>query len=263
MRFTVLEYGVMTLDSNFMVERDTLETASNPTPVMVNIPIWGVLLQTEGHNIIFDLGCMEQFSEIQKDRFPFVPVEGGIEVQLAKVGLTEEDIDTIIVSHMHFDHFGLITKFPHCDVYVPEEDWNMAMKSVSNSGQTSNGLISPYDFSCITAPVKQYHYVLKGEDFELFHGLRIITLPGHTPNLLGIMATNDSGKKFLFVSDAINTPMNIGPPMRIPGFYHCADECLASMEKVVHLSKEYNAEICYSHYMPYYNTLKKVPEFYK
>lgn len=260
MKFTVLKYGVMDLAKNCLIEGETEEK----TP----IPIWGVLLQTDGHNVIYDLGCMEEcmekyWSEKQKIKDPFYAEPGGIDGQLAKVGLTVEDIDTVIVSHLHSDHFGLITRFEHCDVYVPEEEWVVAMKAAFGSIEPRRTPMGPYYFRVMSAPVKKYHFVKAGEDFELFPGLKIVTLPGHTPNLLGMLVTTDSGKKYIFGSDAVYTPVNIGPPITLPGILSNPDSYRASLEKAAKLAEEENAQILYSHWMPFFEQLKKCPEWYE
>lgn len=238
------------------------------TDDMVAIPIWGVLMQTDNHNVIYDLGCMENcmeeyWSESQKERDPYRENKIGMEGLLAQIGLTCEDVDTVIVSHLHSDHFGLITKFPHADVYVTEEEWIIAMKKAFGSIEPRNTPIGPYYYRCMSAPVKQYHFVKKGEDFELFPGLEIITLPGHVINLLGMKVTTDSGEKYLFGSDAVYTPVNIGPPLTLPGVISDPENYKASMEKVVSIAQNEEAKILYSHYMPFFNTLKKCPEWYE
>lgn len=260
MKFTILEYGVMDLPENMLVAGASEEK--------VPIPIWGVLLQTDGHNVIYDLGCMEEcmekhWSESQKIRDPYRENKKGIDGLLAEVGLTCEDIDTIIVSHLHSDHFGLITRFPHADVYVTEEEWVVAMKKAFGSSKPRETPIGPYYYRCMSAPVKEYHFVKKGEDFELFPGLEIITLPGHVANLLGIKVTLDSGEKYLFGSDAVYTPVNIGPPITLPGVLSDPETYRASLEKVADIKEKENVHVMYSHYMPFFDTLKKCPEWYE
>ena len=260
MRFTVLTYGKMDLPKNMLIEGETTD--------FFPIPIWGVLLQTEGHNVIYDLGCMEHamepgyWSEMQKERDPYYEGEP-VEDQLAKVGLTCDDIDTIVVSHLHSDHFGLITKFTNADVYVTEEEWIVAAKKAFGSADVRDNPTGPYYYRCMSAPVKQYHWVKIGEDFDLFEGLHIVTLPGHTPNLLGMLVTVDSGKKYLFTSDAVYTPINAGPPIHMPGVLSDPEPYRESMEKAIRIAQENDAQIMYGHWMPFFDELKKCPEWYE
>jgi glyoxylase-like metal-dependent hydrolase (beta-lactamase superfamily II) len=37
---------------------------------------------------------------------------------LAEVGLTPEDVDSVFISHAHFDHFGNVGDFPKATFYI-------------------------------------------------------------------------------------------------------------------------------------------------
>ncbi|MCX2750443.1 N-acyl homoserine lactonase family protein [Arthrobacter sp. MI7-26] len=68
------------------------------------------------------------------DRYPFGEWESPREV-LGRVGYTPEDVDVILVSHMHFDHMGNFEAFPNAQLYVQFDEyigWSMA---VSNAKQ--------------------------------------------------------------------------------------------------------------------------------
>ncbi len=41
---------------------------------------------------------------------------------LAEIGLTPEDVDTILISHAHFDHFGNVVDFPKATFYIQERE---------------------------------------------------------------------------------------------------------------------------------------------
>lgn len=270
MRFSVFEFGQICQDGGTIVSNslEAVRTAFGTQDRMITIPVWGLLIQCQGHNILFDLGCMDDamgengWREEKKRRIHYTPKDGGsIEECLDRVGLTVNDIDIVIASHLHMDHYGGIEKFSHCDVYVPKEEWVEAMIQVfSCADENTHG---SYYLRSMSVRAKKYHLIGINEDFELFPGLQIITLPGHAVNLLGVLLTTDSGKKYLFPSDAIATPSNYGPPVELPG--KCKDPELyeASIEKVRKIVQETQAEICYSHYYPYFETLQKAPHFYE
>ena len=70
------------------------------------------------HHHLVDVG----FDAPWIPRFGFYGYEAPDAV-LAKVGLTPADIETVLVSHMHFDHVNNISRFPNAEVYVQWEEF--------------------------------------------------------------------------------------------------------------------------------------------
>lgn len=77
------------------------------------------------HHHLVDCG----FDEPWIPRFGFYDYEGP-ETVLDKVGVRPEDIETVFVSHMHFDHVNNLHRFPNARVQVQwseYEGWSRAM----------------------------------------------------------------------------------------------------------------------------------------
>ncbi|WP_422758497.1 N-acyl homoserine lactonase family protein [Paenarthrobacter sp. C1] len=67
------------------------------------------------------------------DRYAFSNWESPTDV-LARVGFTPEDVDVILVSHMHFDHMGNFEAFPNAQLYVQFDEyvgWSMAVNNAN------------------------------------------------------------------------------------------------------------------------------------
>jgi glyoxylase-like metal-dependent hydrolase (beta-lactamase superfamily II) len=56
------------------------------------------------------------------------------------------------------------------------------------------------------------NFQLVEEDFELLPGINVITLPDHTPGVLGLVLKLKKSGTFIFPADAIYTSGNYGPP---------------------------------------------------
>lgn len=70
-----------------------------------------LFIQTNGLNILIDSGIgVNKLNEKQKRNFG-VTEDSSIEEHLAKYGVTVEDIDYVIMTHLHFDHASGLTKF--------------------------------------------------------------------------------------------------------------------------------------------------------
>lgn len=238
MELYVLELGL------YDVEERVLDSAVVPGK-HVRVPVWALLIRHEQGNVLFDLGCMEG------DPALTATSEETIQAQLAKLGLTSRDIGTVVLSHLHSDHFGALSLFTHADVYVGDEEWSEALASTFDRADGRQGAL----WERFMLPVKQYHRVKRGGDFELLPGVRVLSLPGHTANLLGLDVTVGN-RRLLFPSDCVYTPANFE---RFPGSCPRQEDYVASRERIRALEKT-GAEIIYSHWNEQYDRLPKTPE---
>ena len=70
---------------------------------------------------------------------------------------------------------------------------------------------SPYWRSVVTAGGITYH--LLEEDVELFPGVRLFLMSGHTPAVAVLLLEAENGN-YLFPNDACSCRLNYGPPTR-------------------------------------------------
>jgi glyoxylase-like metal-dependent hydrolase (beta-lactamase superfamily II) len=96
------------------------------------------LLVKEGHrNVLLEAGIGAFFDPKMRDRFGVQESEHVLIASLAKHGVTPEDIDVIVLSHLHFDHAGgLLTPwkegealklaFPNAAYVVSQRSWERA-----------------------------------------------------------------------------------------------------------------------------------------
>lgn len=130
---------------------------------------------------------------------------GALPQALAAVGLERDQIDAVIVTHMHQDHMGGLivggTKnFPNAEVYVDRRDvvhWTDPAKQsgapdyLQTSFRMAGEVVSLY-------PKLQ---AIDGER-EIVPGVSIVDLTGHTPGHIGVRV-EDAGKSLIMVSDMI------------------------------------------------------------
>jgi N-acyl homoserine lactone hydrolase len=113
---------------------------------------------------------------------------------LAAHGLAPEQIDTVFVSHLHWDHIENIDLFRHAEILVPRLEFEYA------------AAIRPSDWG--TPPYA--HEMLQGmriallddREQEIFPGVRTIPLPGHSVGLQGLVVKAEQGDCVL-ASDAL------------------------------------------------------------
>ncbi|HEX5306398.1 MAG TPA: MBL fold metallo-hydrolase [Dyella sp.] len=92
----------------------------------------------DGRNVLFETGIGAFFEPALRERYGVVEEHHVILDALAEVGLTHEDIDVVVLSHLHFDHAGGLLApwvegrapellFPNARFLVGAEHWRRAL----------------------------------------------------------------------------------------------------------------------------------------
>jgi glyoxylase-like metal-dependent hydrolase (beta-lactamase superfamily II) len=266
MKVYILNTGYLETDENGVVGCSVIGTKSQPhvQNKWIKLPVMAFLIETDNGYILYDTGSNPNamngyWQKIMQEVYPLYQTkEERLENQLALCGVKPEDINTVILSHMHLDHAGNINLFPHADVYVPKEDYMQGLVMVhQNPDPEKHG---GYIKGDLEAPVKQYHLI--DEDFEIAPGVDVLCLPGHTPNLLGVVV-HLQNQTLILPQDCVYTSAIYGPPARMSGFLYDSLSFFKSIEKVRALEKKYDAKVIFAHDYEFFKTLDLAPKFYE
>ncbi len=96
----------------------------------IKLPYCYTVIKGNGHVAMVDVGYNNKDYAKEFAESLFVENWHSPKVVLAEVGLTPEDVDTIFISHAHFDHFGNVGDFPNAVFYIQEREiakWVWAM----------------------------------------------------------------------------------------------------------------------------------------
>jgi len=171
-----------------------------------------LLIQTYDKNILLDTGLGDKFDEKFKERFK-VNKAKELNISLKEVGLTPEDIDMVINTHLHFDHAGGNTRlemgnptpsFPRAKYVIQRGEWEDAINpnERTRASYLKDNLI----------PIQETGLLeLIDGDTELLPGVRTIVTGGHTPNHQ-IVLLESEGKKALYLGDLVPTTSHIKTP---------------------------------------------------
>ncbi len=142
------------------------------------------LIQGNGHNILQDCGVNydepEQKAICEAYAFQNVRMPKDI---LAKVGLTPEDIDTVIMSHCHFDHMGGLKLFPNAHFYIQKDEIlkSLAALSLDKRFNRAKNAFLASDLQVACEYICNGRMTLLDGDQEIFEGIRVVALPmGHS-----------------------------------------------------------------------------------
>ncbi len=96
------------------------------------MPYAYVVLQSKDHVALVDVGHNHaDFGKTLADSYGVAHWHGPDEA-LALCGLRPEDVDTVFITHAHFDHFGNVEAFPNAHFYIAEQEiekslWALAL----------------------------------------------------------------------------------------------------------------------------------------
>lgn len=137
MNLTWLDGGTTFLDGGAMFGVVPKVVWSKRYPVneknQIELPTHPILVQYDGHNILIDSGLGAGKLTERQMRNLGVSEQSRVEEDLAELGLTAEDIDTVLMTHLHGDHAAGLTKwegkelisaFPNAKIHVSTVEWN-------------------------------------------------------------------------------------------------------------------------------------------
>lgn len=118
---------------------------------------------------------------------------------LLKFGVKADEIGTVILSHLHWDHCYNNDLFPNAEFVVQRRELLSAVDPLPKFRLSyeafSAGLVPPW------ARQRTKWRVVDG-DFHLRGGIDLLRLPGHSPGLQGVLVETESGPA-LIASDAV------------------------------------------------------------
>ncbi|WP_354682591.1 MBL fold metallo-hydrolase [Cupriavidus necator] len=136
-------------------------------------------------------------------------IAGALQANIQAAGYRAEDIDAVLLTHIHLDHSGGLTvdgkaMFPNAVIYVNQEEaefwFNPANRSKVPAGQRDA-------FARADASFAPYRTAGKIRTFaggtELFPGVRAITMSGHTHGHT-FYQVESRGKRMQFWGDTIH-----------------------------------------------------------
>lgn len=167
-----------------------------------------LLIRTGKQTVLVETGMGNKLSE-RMIKFYGQPAK--LLENLAAGGISPEDIDVVINTHLHFDHCGWNTirdsngkvspTFPRAKYYAPEGEWQYARKPSERDGIS----YIPENYDPLVASGQMT--LLKGGE-EILPGISVKTFPGHTASLQAVIVTS-GGKTACYPSDLIPTSAHI------------------------------------------------------
>jgi len=211
---TWLNGGITHLDGGAMfgVVPKPLWTKKYPCNEQNQIPLRTdpILLQVDGKNILIESGIGRgKLNEKQKRNFG-VTEESSLIEQLALLSLTPEDIDVVLMTHLHFDHASglttwegdtLVPTFPRARIITSAVEW----AEMKEPNMRSRNTYWKENWEAIVDQVDTF-----AEQLEVVSGVTMIHTGGHSDGHAIIMITSE-GETAIHLGDLMPTHAHQNP----------------------------------------------------
>lgn len=182
--------------------------------------------------------------------------EDKVENRLAQIGYKPEDVDFVIMTHLHVDHAAYMTAFPNATFIVRKEELRAAWwPEASEHGYVFDHYRGTRNYKFIEP--------LDDEDFDLFMDGSIVCIDtkGHTRGHQSVLLNLRKEGRMVLVGDAASFQENLDlriPPGACTNTWHA----MRSLDKLDHLRMA-GLKLIYGHDIPQAAELKLSPEYYE
>lgn len=183
-------------------------------PMPMDFFVW--LLRAPGHTVLVDTGFNAATARRRHRELIRCPIEA-----LGALGVAPEDIDDVILTHLHYDHAGNIDKLPRARFHLQDAE----MEYATGRCMCFEPMRHAYSVDDVTLLVRRVY-----EDRVIFHdgdqsiapGLQLMRIGGHTKGLQSVRVRTRRGWVVL-ASDASHYYENMRQRRPFPIVYNVAD----------------------------------------
>jgi N-acyl homoserine lactone hydrolase len=225
----------------------------------IEMPVSCFLLRHRQGNVLFDTGCHPSVPEQPEARWgglaklmvPIMQRGDNVLTGLAYVGVTPNDIDVVVCSHLHPDHCGCNAFFKRATFMIHGNEITAAR---AQGAEASGYLAAEWDHSAPTDSVT-------GERDVFGDGRIVLTpLPGHTPGSMGAHVVLERSGTFFLASDTVSLRATLDRGI-VPRNTWNGDALLKSLAEVKRIEAR-GAKILCGHDDGQWAGLRKGADFY-
>lgn len=221
-------------------------------------PILGYLVQTaDGKTVLIDTGYRPgTFGEETSGEPPFLQAlpEQLVTNQLALIGISPEDIDYLIVTHLDPDHAGFTGSFPRAEVVIQRRHLALARESDAPRFRLTR--------SAWESPLVRFRDV--DGDIEILPGIHLLETSGHVEGHQSVLLHLPKTGAVLLPIDAMaREHLALTAEERVAGpFDENEQELRRSTRKLMDRATREQALVIFAHDAEQWRTLRHSPDYY-
>lgn len=241
-----MEINVLYLGKIFC-KRDNLVRCED-TDAMIQSPISAILIRhPQIGNVLYDTGNSPEYKQDYpvsvQETYPvseFISIKNALQQQ----GLTVNDIDMLILSHLHFDHAGGLKYFKGTkaiqNVVVSENELKDAYFRVM-TGQGGAYVKELFDIDGI-------RYVPYQEELRLAEDVLLFAQKSHTAGCTGMVLDTNQQGTMIVTSDTVYTEDNYKQELPPGGSINATtEEFYTNLTRIKKMQAELGAKLVYGH----------------
>ncbi len=211
----------------------------------VTTPYTLLYIDTGTHKVLVDTGT---------GIWPWTDRVGFLPASLATLGLSQDDIDTVIISHAHPDHVGGNLNedgslaYANARYYIWRVDWDFWMSEAAET-QAPEGHVKTARRNL--EPIRDRVTLLDAAG-EILPGIHAVEAPGHTPGHLAVEIESE-GERLLHVVDTVLYPLHLEYPDWKPVYDILPDKAAISKQTIFDRAAAENLLVFAHHFPPFPN----------
>ncbi|HXK59578.1 MAG TPA: MBL fold metallo-hydrolase [Acidobacteriota bacterium] len=171
-----------------------------------------LLVRTGSHNVLIDTGCGDKYGE-KEVRIYRIEHQTAIIAELSRLGVSPQDIDIVINTHLHFDHCGgntryeggiIVPTFPKAEYLVRIEEYQDATCPNERSA------VSYFEQNWAVLKERKVLRLIEADE-EVLPGIRVIHTPGHTRGHQSVLIQS-AGQSLFYMADLCPTAAHVPLP---------------------------------------------------
>lgn len=177
---------------------------------------------------------------------------------LARAGVSPEDIDYVMCTHLHVDHVGWNTRlengqwvptFPNARYIFSKDEYEFWQHERDLQNEETFAQVNNQTFDDSVVPIMHLADLVDGETELIADLLRICPAPGHTPGSIAI-ELSDAGALGIFTGDICHHPIQVAYPDWNSAYCELPDQARQTRHNILHRCCDNDALIMPAHFGP-------------
>ncbi len=197
---------VTTVPREYLYHHSVVKYVGNIPDGRIEMPVFTFLVEGGAGLLLVDTG-MAWTERASRYHHPGSrqPEGAAIVERLAAFGYRPEDVDWVILTHMHWDHVFYLDRFTRARLVAHELEHQFAYDPIplyyKSYEHPALGIVRPFEGLTFD--------LVRGEE-EIMPGVRVFETPGHSPGHMSVEVETAAGD-FICAGDSVFIPANLDP----------------------------------------------------